>query len=307
MRKLLSYKLRIAAANVKGPIPKRDLGKTGLKITQLGLGGAGLLSRKNEEKEAVDLIWTAINLGINYFDTAPEYGPSQDYYGKALGKNRKNIILATKTSDRTREGAAKELKTALKTLKTDYLDIWQVHHIDDKKDVDRLLKKGGAIEAFEEAKRQGMVRHIGITGHRDPDALLYAIKNYEFDTVLMTLNAADVHYMPSQDKLLPEALKQGLGVIAMKIMCQGRILEPSGLNKVEKALQYVLTLPVSTAIVGCDDLRQLYENVDTAKSFKKLSKSEMKELEDATEKYYRLALFFRKGNEAYNPWHKPAC
>lgn len=306
MRYLLSDKLRQAAQIVAGPIPKRTLGKTGISVSMLGLGGGCLVSLKDKEDEAIDLIRTAISLGINYIDTAVEYGPSEERIGQALEDvDRSRLVLATKTQDRTRDGSMRLLEASLKKLRTDYVDVWQIHHIDHQDEVKKIFGEGGAVEALQEAKEDGRVRYIGVTGHYDPAPLLSTIKKAEFDTILMAVNAADVHKASFQKSLLPEAKKQGLGVIGMKIPAMGRIFHPSGLNSMKDALDYVWSLPVATSIVGMDNIRQLEEDVMFAKMYKKRTPSQMKELEDKTKEYAHLANFFRKGNEEYNPWWKP--
>lgn len=301
----ISDKLKESALRIAGGIPRRTLGKTGLSVTQLGLGGGCLISLKDKPDEAIDLIRTAVSLGINYIDTAPAYGPSEERVGEALVGMRGDLILATKTDDRTRDGSLRLLDKSLKKLRTDYVDIWQVHHIDHQDEVKQIFGKGGAIEALQEAKEDGRVRYIGVTGHYAPGPLLSAIRRFEFDTILMALNAADVHKASFQDKLLPEAVRQGLGIIGMKIPAMGRIFHAWGLNSMRDAMDYVLSLPVSTAIVGMDGVSQLKDDALFAMLHKKCTPSQMKELEGKTKQYAHLANFFRKGNEAFNPWWKP--
>jgi len=287
-----------------GPIPKRLLGKTGVSVTQLGLGAGGVLGRDTETDIVLSVLADAIDLGINYIDTAPEYGPSEEYIGLVLPAVRNKIVLASKTQDRTRDGSMRLLEKSLKRLRTDYLDIWQIHHIDHSDEVKEIFATDGAIKALQEAKEQGMVRYVGITGHYDPKPLLSAIKRFDFDTILMAVNAADVHKQSFIKELLPEAKRQNLGIIGMKVCCLGRIFHSWGINSMKQALDYVLSLPVSTAIVGIDNHKQLHENVALAKEFKNLKPKEMDDLEDKTKNYHHLANFFRKGNEDYNPWWK---
>jgi len=304
LRNLHTNKIRKLAADIMGPIPKRLLGKTGVSVTQLGLGAGGVLGRDTETDIALSVLADAIDLGINYIDTAPEYGPSEEYIGLVLPAVRNKIVLASKTQDRTRDGSMRLLEKSLKRLRTDYLDIWQIHHIDHSDEVKEIFATDGAIKALQEAKEQGMVRYVGITGHYDPKPLLSAIKRFDFDTILMAVNAADVHKQSFIKELLPEAKRQNLGIIGMKVCCLGRIFHSWGINSMKQALDYVLSLPVSTAIVGIDNHKQLHENVALAKEFKNLKPKEMDDLEDKTKNYHHLANFFRKGNEDYNPWWK---
>jgi predicted aldo/keto reductase-like oxidoreductase/predicted kinase len=305
--KISSYLREMAASN-GGSIPRRTLGKTGLEVSILGLGGGALVGLKGKEhdRKAEDLVQRSIELGINYIDTAPEYGPSEARVGAAVGSNRPSVILATKTQDRTRDGSLRLLEASLKALRTDYVDVWQIHHIDHADEVKAVLAKGGALEALEEAKSQGMTKYIGVTGHYDPRPLASLIKRHDFDTALLAMNAADVHGAHSFiEKVLPEATTKGMGVVCMKVTSMGRIFNPWNINNMKDALYYCLSLPVATAIVGVDDADQLMENVVLAKAFEKLSRSEMNRIEDLTKDYHEIANFFRKGNEDHNPFWKP--
>lgn len=296
--------LRRMAAEMPGPIPKRQLGKTGLMVSQLGLGGGGGISLEDNDESAEELIKTALELGVNYIDTAADYGPSEKRIGAALVSSRADVVLATKTDDRTYKGAMKQLNASLRALKTDHIDIWQIHHIDHDEEVEQIFKKGGAMEAVEEAKQKGIVRFVGITGHYDPRPLKKCLGLYDFDTVLLAMNAADVHKNSFIKGVLPEAVKQDMGIIGMKVACLGRIFHSWLLNNMQDSLDYVLSLPVATAIIGVDTPAQLYENALCAKKFKPLSEDQMKELEDKTKSYAHLANFFRRGNEKYNPFWK---
>jgi len=301
-----SYIREVAATS--GPIPKRRLGKNGPEVTILGLGGGALIGLRGKENdaEAQDLVQRAIEMGINYFDTASTYGPSEARIGAVIGQNRPQIVLATKTSDRTRDGAWRDLEASLKALRTDYLDLWQVHRIDHMDEVKKVIGKKGAMEAFEEAKEQGIVRMIGVTGHYDPIPLGSLVKRSDFDTVLIPANAADIHGPHSfTKKVLPLATERKMGVVCMKVACAGRIFSPANLRKMRDALYYCLSLPISTAIVGVDDEEQLIEDVALAKAFEGLRKPEMRRISDLTKDYAHIACFFKKGNEAHNPFWKP--
>jgi aryl-alcohol dehydrogenase-like predicted oxidoreductase len=301
----LSNHLRVVAVKSQGPLPRRVLGKTGLEVSCLGLGGESLIKIKNKHDEAIELIQTAYQMGINYFDTAATYDNSEVRVGEALEKVRKNVIIASKTDERTKEGAWAQLEQSLKNLRTDYLDIWQIHHIDTYKEVEAVLGPDGAYSALVEAKKQGLVRYLGITGHYDPAPLVDALKRVKFDTILLAMNAADVHKRSFIKRVLPEATGRDMGIIAMKVCCRGRIFDPTHLNNMKDALEYVLTLPIATAIVGHDNIKQLAENVMIAQNFKPLNISQMGDIEKLTESYANLALFFRKGNEKFNPFWKP--
>jgi aryl-alcohol dehydrogenase-like predicted oxidoreductase len=172
----------------KSTLPKRPLGKTGVEITLLGLGGEGVLRTFEREKEAVPLIQRAIDLGITYFESARAYAGSESYYGMALGERRREIFLASKSHERTADGALRHLETTLRNMKTSYLDLWMIHDVRTIKDLDEIFKPRGAIKAFEEARRNKLVRFIGISGHRNPTILARAIDLFLFDTVLLPVN-----------------------------------------------------------------------------------------------------------------------
>jgi aryl-alcohol dehydrogenase-like predicted oxidoreductase len=301
-----SNSLRALSAQITGPIPRRPLGKTGLEMTILGMGGESAIKIANGETEAIELLQTAYKLGINYFDTASSYDHSEERIGKALSSVRKNIILASKAQERTRDGAWRELEQSLSWLKTDHLDIWQIHHIDDMEEVKAAMGPDGALTAMIEAKEQGLVHHIGITGHYDPSPILEALQHHPFDMTLLSLNAADIHHRSFIKKLLPEAAGQNIGVVGMKVCCRGRIFDPNPghLNSMKEAMEYVLSLPVSGVIIGHDSIEQLVHNVKIAQEFNPLSRNQMDDIEEKTKSYANLALFFRRDYEEFNPFWK---
>ncbi len=297
--------IRRLALNIRGSIPTRPLGKTGIEVPIFSLGGESLLKLEDKKDEAIELIQLAYQMGIKYFDTAMDYYPSELRLGEALKEVRKDVVIATKTDERTREGAWNDLQKSLENLKTDYIDIWQVHHVDHEDELKTLFGPDGAITAFKEAKKQGLVKHIGITGHYDPVPIMKAIKEFKFDTVLAAVNAADIHKHSFIRNVLPLANKKEMGIIGMKVCSRGRLFEPTRLNNMKDALEYVLSLPISTAIVGHDNVQQLVENIKIAQDFEPLTKTEMNALEKKTEDYSELSLYFRKDYEKFNPWWKP--
>src|SRR5436305_3300115 len=174
-----------------------------------------------------------------------------DYYGAALGERRREIFLASKTHDRTRDGSLRLLDESLRRLRTDHLDLWQLHDLRTMHDLERIFARGGALEALLEARSEGRVRFLGLTGHHDPAILLEGMRRFDFDTLLVALNAADVHRLSFVETVLPEAARRGMGVIAMKSCAQGALLGPGKLT-MDEALGYVLSLAgVSTVVVGC--------------------------------------------------------
>ncbi len=265
-------------------LPTRSLGRTGEQVTLFALGGEGVLRTHGRTAEAVEVIHKALDCGVNYCDTAPAYASSMDYYGAALGERRQEIFLASKTHDRTREGSLRLLDDSLKRLRTDHLDLWQLHDLRSVDVLDRIFSKGGAIEALIQARDDGRVRFLGITGHHDPAILLEAMRRFDFDTVLVALNAADVHRLSFIRTVLPEAQRRGLGVIGMKVYGAGTLIGPGGLTP-DQAMRYVLSLPgVSTVVIGCGTPGEVEQNAQIAREFAPLNPNVMQELETSTRK-----------------------
>ncbi len=271
-----------------GEIPKRKLGRTGVEVTILGLGGEGVLRTYGRAAEAVPLIRRAIELGINYCDCAKAYAASQDYYGEAFRQApglRERVFLCSKSADRTRRGALADLEDTLRRMRTDRLDLWQVHDVRTQRDLDEIFRPGGAIEAFDEAKKAGKTRFVGVTGHHDPAILTKAIELYRFDTALMPVNAAEPHHRSFLDETLPLALSEGLGVIGMKVLRGfvgaarrfgpdlGAELTARGIT-VAKLLRFAWSYPISTAIVGCETIGELEENVAIARVARPMDEDE---------------------------------
>jgi predicted aldo/keto reductase-like oxidoreductase len=275
-------------------LPSRPLGRTGHRATLFGLGGEGVLRTHGRGPEAAKVIHRAIDQGVNYCDTAPAYSGSMDYYGAALGERRREIFLASKTSDRSRDGSLRLLDDSLKRLRTDHLDLWQLHDLRTAADLDSIFAKGGAIEALVKAKADGRVRHLGLTGHHDPAILLEGMRRFAFDTVLVALNAADRHRLPFITTVLADAQRRGMGVIAMKVYAQGALLGPGGLTTAE-ALGYVLSLPgVSHAIIGCSTPAEVDANADLVRGFSPLSAEQLLALEAKTLARHHQYAYFKR-------------
>jgi aryl-alcohol dehydrogenase-like predicted oxidoreductase len=309
----------LAAQAVQTMMPTRNLGRTGFRAGIFGLGGQGALERHNNEAIAIPIIERALSLGVNYFDTSAIYGGperwSEQYLGKALKGSRDQVFIATKTKERTRDAALRNIEVSLKLLNTDHVDCWQLHDVGIQEDIDQIFGKGGAIEALTEARDQKIVRHLGITGRFRPEALMEGIRRFQFDTVLMGLNAADRYYYSFAKELLPMAVEKQMGIIGMKVMARGRILStwtpppvdvqkkswegtgaiattPGTLTKHE-TMFYTLSLPISTAIIGCDSVAQVEECAQMARDFTPLSDRQMTELANKTQPIAEQALFFR--------------
>ena len=300
-------------------MPTRNLGKTGYKVGIFSLGGQAALERGNNFDAAVPIIERALDLGVNYIDTSSIYGGperwSEQYVGKVMAHRRNEAFLATKTKERTREASLRMIDKSLELLKTDHVDLWQLHDIGTMTDVNEVFAKGGAMEALLEMQQQNVVRYLGITGHYRPDSLMECIKRHPFDTVLMAINAADPHHYSFNEGLLPLAVELQMGIIGMKIPGRSRLLsswtppsieeqkhswegmtiqtDRSGTLTMREAMYYTLSRPVSTVIIGCDNIAQLEENVHLAREFTPLSDSQATQLVAKAEPVAKPSLFFR--------------
>lgn len=294
---LTQTQLSSADAAVTKTMPERILGRTGVSLPILGLGGAGQtpLSQEGKEKEAIALVERALKLGIRYYDTAADYGPSEGYLGKILPSYRSQIFLASKTAGRNRDDAWRDLEQSLKRLNTDRLELWQLHHVSFDEQIEQIFAKNGAIKAIEEAKAQKIIKYTGITGHHEPDIIAKGLQRYPFDTTLISLNAADIHHpRPFHKTVLPIAKKNNVGVIAMKIPAYGKLFKPGALKNMEQALGYVMSMDgVHTSIIAAENTEQLESNVRVAQAYKPLDTAQMKEIEQLTAKVWEENTFFR--------------
>jgi len=244
--------------------PQRPLGSTGVRVPLIGYGTAPLGKDSVSEEQAVRCLNHAIDCGITYLDTSPDYG-SEPKLGAVMRTRRSEVFLATKVNRRSKGGVLDELKESLRRLQTDHVDLIQVHAVNAWADLEQALAPDGAVAALEDARQQGLVRFIGITGHARPEILGHALSQYPFDTVLCALGMADRLVTSPETFLLPRAVERNIGVIAMKVLGHG--VYPDR----ELALRYSLGLPgVSIAILGMDSPAQIDENVAVAASFKPL-------------------------------------
>jgi len=278
-------------------MPERELGNTGVRVPIFGLGGAGQtpLSWENRERDAVAIIQRALELGIRYFDTASSYGPSEDYLGKVLPSHREKVFLASKTAERDRDGVWRELERSLKRLNTDYLDLWQLHHVSFEQELDKIFSKDGAAKALQEAKAQKLIRFAGISGHHEPDIIAEGLRRYPFDTTLICINAADKHHpRPFIPTVLPVARQKGVGVIAMKVPAYGRLFKPGVLDGMHQAMGYTLSQPgVHCCIIAAETVAQLESNVEVARAFQPLNEASLAQIEQRTAASWQDNTFFR--------------
>ncbi len=274
-------------------IPKRKLGKTGVDVTILGLGGEGVLRTYGYEREADDLINRAIDLGINYFESARAYSGSESYYGRSLRERRKEIFLTSKSHARNKKGALLHLQETLRNMKTDHLDLWQVHDVRTEEEIEEIFGPNGALEAFVEAKDKGLVRFIGVTGHHDPLITKRCLQRFDFDTVLIPVNPAEPAYKSYLTEVIPSAKKKGMGVVGMKVYFRGFADKLPWFETVEPLFRFALSQPITTAVIGCDDVEQLEENVKLAESFSPMTEREILELIRNVSSYARELMYYK--------------
>ncbi len=267
-----------------GAIPQRPLGRTGAKVSALGLGGHHLGDIKTVD-EAIRLVHEAVDAGITFYDNCWEYwnGRAEDWLGRALEGRRDKVFLMTKVCTHGRGAglALKMLDESLRRLQTDHLDLWQVHGVSFDNDPELAYARGGVLEALAQAKKQGKVRFVGFTGHKDPNIHLDMIRRgYPFDAVQMPLNCLDATFRSFEKQVLPELNKRGIAALGMKSMGGTATAVKSGLVKAEEMLRYAMSLPVATTISGMDSLDVLRQNLRVARGFTPMTAAEMQALRD---------------------------
>jgi predicted aldo/keto reductase-like oxidoreductase len=260
-------------------MPYRTLGRTGVKVSAIGVGGSHVgKPEKLSEDESVRIIRAALDRGLNFMDNSWDYngGQSEIRMGKALRDGyRQKAFLMTKIDGRTKQDAAKQIDQSLQRLQTDHVDLLQHHEVIRFEDADRIFAPGGAMEAFLEAKKAGKLRFIGFTGHKDPHVHLYMLQvaakhNFHFDTVQMPLNVMDAHFRSFEKLVLPELVKQNIGVLGMKSMGSGVILKSKTVSPID-CLHYALNLPTSVVITGIDSMEILDQAFEAARTFQPMT------------------------------------
>ena len=300
---------------LKPKLPQRLFGKTGESVGIYSLGAQATVEQVGMKNRAIEIVNRCIDLGINYIDTSAWYGmdgtssegdhlrgTSERHVGEVMNTRRNEVFLATKTHDRSYDGAMKHLESSLKNLQTDVIDLWQIHNIGGEEDIDRIFADDGVIKALEKARDEKVVRFLGITGHTDPAPMRTLIERFPFDTVLMALNAADKHYKPFIEGLLPHAVEKNMGIIGMKIPARDRIFSNGGIITMKEAMSYTMTLPVSTIIVGIDKIPELEENIRIAREFEPLTEDEMLAIEEKVKPQHEHLLFFKGLSDWPEEW-----
>lgn len=250
----------------------RPFGKTGESFPILSFGGQRIVDEHHcTEEEAIEIVNTAIGRGIRYFDTAWIYskGQAETRLGKVVKHRRREMWIATKTVDTTRDGARRQLEESLTRLQTDHVDEWRLHNVYDYARLDAFTNKGGALEAAVKAREEGLVRFISISGHSDPQVLVEALERFPFDSALVALSALDHFVLSFAEEFLPVANAKGVATIGMKVVGLGTLT-----HEVERSLRYSFALPVSTVILGMETMAQLEHNLAIAESFKPMTDEE---------------------------------
>ena len=265
-------------------MPYRKLGRSGQKVSLVGLGGFHIGLQK-DEAESIRIVRTAVDRGINFLDNCWDYndGVSEVRMGKALRDGyRKKVFLMTKIDGQVKALAAQQIDESLRRLQTDVIDLVQFHEVIRPGDPDRIFGPGGSFEAMMEAKKAGKLRYVGFTGHKDPDIhlkMLHTAFNHGFifDTVQMPLNVMDAHYKSFAKKVVPVLTQHGIGVLGMKSMGDGFVLKSNAVTPVE-CLHYAMNLPTSVVITGCDTLQILDQALDAARTFRPLTEEQLSAL-----------------------------
>ena len=265
-----------------GEIPRRPFGRTGVQVSALGVGGHHL-GDINTVDEAIRLVHEAIDAGVTFFDNCWEYynGRTEDWLGRALRGRRDRVFLMTKvcTHGRSAEIGMRMLEQSLKRLQTDHLDLWQAHAVGFDNDPDLAYARGGVLEAFDRAKRQGKVRFVGFTGHKEPAVHLRMLRmGYAFDSVQMPLNSFDANFRSFERQVLPEVNRRGMAALGMKPMGGTAAAIRQSVLTAEEALRYAMSLPVTVTITGMDSLAVLHQNLRVARGFRPMPAAQMQAL-----------------------------
>jgi aryl-alcohol dehydrogenase-like predicted oxidoreductase len=272
-------------------MPVRSLGRTGVKVSLIGLGGWHLGFKYLDEELSIRIIRSAIDNGINFMDNCWDYneGASEERMGKALKDGyRDRVFLMTKIDGRTKKDAAKQLDESLERMQTDHIDLVQHHEILRFEDPHRIFAREGANAALLEAREAGKISFIGFTGHKDPQIHMHMLdvareNGFQFDTVQMPLNVMDAHYRSFEKIVLPRLVEEKIGVLAMKTLANGTILESKTVSAIE-CLQYAMNLPASVVITGCESMENLEQALTAARTFKPMSAEQVKSILDKTAK-----------------------
>jgi len=277
-------------------ISSRMFGATGREVTIVGLGGEGVLRTVGRTQQARTVIHEALNQGLTYFDSAPAYSDSELYYGtvwRDAPQKRAHIFQTSKSANRSRRGAIADLENTFKRIKTDYLDLWQIHDVRTEEELQEIAGTNGALEAFIHARDSGKVRFIGVTGHHDPNVLTRAVREWPVDAVLLPVNPAEGALDGFLTTTLPAAKEKRIAIIAMKVLGGGHYIDIDRNITPEVLIRYALSYDISLAIVGCSTPEEASMLVHTACSKEPLSKEESSQLVQIFTPYAKRLAFYR--------------
>jgi len=271
-------------------------GKSDIRVSRVGLGGEGILRTTGKADSARQMVEAALDEGITYFDSARVYADSELYLGSVwtqLPHRRQSVFQASKSASRDRDGALRDLEETLSRLHTDHLDLWQIHDVRTEGELTAIEGPGGALEAFEDAKKTGTVRHIGVTGHHDPAILSRAVTQWPVDAVMMPVNPVEGVLGGFLDDTLPTAQEKGLAVIGMKILGAGHYVQPRAGVTATMLIRYALSKGITVAIVGCSAASEVATLAAAGRRFKPLSPAHAGQLEILFEPFATKYAFYR--------------
>ncbi len=277
-------------------IPTMPFGANGPDLTRIGLGGEGVLRTHGRDREAQAVIQEAIDLGITYFDSAAAYAGSQAYLGQVWRKrpdDREKIFQTSKSAQRSASAALSELENTLRTMGLEYLDLWQIHDVRTMADFNRIAGPSGALEAFVQAKKQGKVRFIGVTGHHDPAILTLAAMEWPVDSVLLPVNPVEAVLGGFLDQTVPAAREKGLAVIGMKVLGASHYLAPQADITADRLIRFALSQPVTHAIVGCSTPDEVRRMIRSATESRLMSRPEQEQLIELFRPHARRLAYYR--------------
>ncbi len=277
-------------------ITARLFGRSGPLVTQVGLGGEGVLRTYGRKPEASAVIEQAAAQGITYFDSAQAYAGSQGYYGnfrRGQQELRSRIFQTSKSAARDFLGARADLAESLEIMGLERMDLWQIHDVRTRQDIEEIEGPGGALQAFVQARDAGLVRFLGVTGHHDPKILEHAVKSWPVDSVLMPINPAEAILGGFLDRVMAAAQDRGLAVIAMKVLGGSHYISPRDEVTAEKLLRFALSQEISTAIVGCKSAREVEALAQVGMHFKPLEAEEETKLLDLFRPHARRLAYYR--------------
>jgi aryl-alcohol dehydrogenase-like predicted oxidoreductase len=280
----------------KRTIPLRDFGATGIAATQVGLGGEGILRTFNRQTEARQVLLEALEEGITYFDSARVYAGSEGYYGELWGERpheRSRVFQATKSASRDKQGALADLEMSLKRLNVSHVDLWQIHDVRTRQDIEAIEGPSGALEAFLEAKSSGRVKFIGVTGHHDPSILQEAVNRWPVDAVMLPVNPVEGVLGGFVDSVIETAAQKGIAIIAMKTLGAGHYVSPEAGVTAELLFRYALSFPVSVVIAGCATPHEASQLARAGRLEEPLSPKKKAQLESLFRPHAHRLAFYR--------------